>query len=135
MGVNKWRAIWNCPTLQLPLLSFQCPESWTALPDSGDPCVRHCPACEKQVHLCQTPEEFIFAGEQGHCVAVPDMMRPLTLCTYQVGQPSETTAAEFKAQLGSVISWWTEVIERCPDALGSELESMRDAVENRKNGV
>src|SRR5262245_31877376 len=133
MGVNKGRELWNCQTLRGELLSYRCPESWSALPDSGNPTVRDCAACGKQVHLCQTPEEFVRAGDQGHCVAVPPSVRTLHLCAYQVGQPSAESVAKFRAQLAKVVGWWSVVIDRLPEALGTALEPIRAQVELRRD--
>ena len=132
MGVQKFRGIWNCPALSLPVLGYECPQSWDALPATSDPAVRHCPACDRDVHLSRTPEEFVRAGEQGHCVAIPDAVRPIHLCGYQVGRPSAESVAAFRAELGRVVGWWSAVIERLPDSLGSQLEPMREVVERRR---
>ena len=49
---------------------FQCPKQWENLKITGDPTVRHCVACEKNVHYCHTLPEAQSHARQGHCVAV-----------------------------------------------------------------
>src|SRR5260370_9186431 len=114
-----WRGVWNCPTQRLPLLRFECPQSWDKL-EGDDPSVRRCPACRKDVHLCRTPEEFVSAAEQGHCVAIPDPVHPLELTACVLGEPSPEEDVAFKDQVRSVAEWWRVVIERAPPALGHD---------------
>jgi hypothetical protein len=128
----RWRGIWNCPTQHDPLLEYQCPQAWEGLTDSGDPAVRHCHVCLRAVHLCRTPEEFVAAGQQGHCVAIPRQLWASGLTVHQVGQPSQESVAAFKADLLRLIGWWNAVIERIPEALGCDLEDMRELVAWRK---
>jgi hypothetical protein len=130
---DRLRGIWNCPTLQLPVLSFQCPQAWQALAESDNPTIRNCPACQKQVHLCTTPEEFIRAGQQGHCVAIPDSVRPIHLAECLVGRPSDESRALFIAEQNGLIGWWSAVIEQLPQALGNQLNPMRARLEGQKN--
>jgi hypothetical protein len=132
MTSPRWRGIWNCPTQRDALLGFECPQAWEGLTDTGDPTVRHCTACRRAVHLCQTPEEFVRAGEQGHCVAIPREVWAIGLAAHLVGQPSEESVAVFKAELRRLIGWWCSVIERIPEALGCDLEYMRELVARRK---
>jgi hypothetical protein len=128
----RWRGIWNCPTQREPLLKLECPQCWEGLTDTGDPAVRHCHACLRAVHLCRTPEDFVRAAEQGHCVAIPRELWAVGLTAHQVGQPSEEAVAAFKAELRRLIDWWDSVIERMPEALGCDLHSMRERVDRRR---
>jgi hypothetical protein len=56
--------IWNCDKL----LEFRCPQSWQGLAETSNPNQRYCQACQKNVHLCSTPDEFITNGKLGYCV-------------------------------------------------------------------
>jgi hypothetical protein len=127
-----WRSIWNCPTQRDLLLGFECPQVWENLPDTGDPSIRHCGACQRSVHLCQSAEEFFAAGLQGHCVAIPREMRAINLKAHLVGQPSAESVAAFRAEMASRLELWVTVIERLPEALGRDLEAMRQRVPSRK---
>jgi hypothetical protein len=131
MGSARWRGVWNCPALQHPLVS-ECPQAWGALTETADPAVRHCETCDRQVHLCPTPGDFVRAAEHGHCVAIPREVLPIGLIARQVGQPSPESVAAFRAELGRLVDWWAAVIERAPGALGGELEYMRAAVAARR---
>ncbi len=133
--MSKSQEIWNCPTLQLPLLSYKCPAAWNQLHQSDNPDVRNCSACQKQVHLCRTPQEFVQAAEEGHCVAIPDALRPIHLCAIQVGEPSAESAAEFKSQLGEIVAWWSAVIAAVPESLGDQLETMKERVDRRRDDI
>ena len=137
MGVPACRVVWNCPALRLPLplLSYQCPEVWWTMGETADPNIRHCDTCNNEVHLCRTPEEFVEATVQGHCVGIPFEFRPINLLAIQVGQPSVESAAEFREQLRSVVQWWDSVIKGVPEALGTHLEHMLATVERRRDEV
>ena len=50
--------------------SFQCSRMWSALRETGDPKVRFCEACLKEVHLCRTQEELSAGVARGDCVAM-----------------------------------------------------------------
>jgi uncharacterized protein (TIGR02996 family) len=71
----------NCPIS--PAFRFKCPKQWEALKVTGTPTVRHCDACDENVHYCHTLEEAQAHARQGHCVAVqlgvlryPDDLKP-----------------------------------------------------------
>jgi hypothetical protein len=132
MSSPRWRGIWNCPTQRDPLLAFECPMAWDALADTGDPSIRHCDDCQRAVHLCQTPQEFVRAGEQGHCVAIRRELYPIGLLAHQVGQPSPESVAAFRDEMAQRVGWWNAVIERLPQALGVDVEKMRGLVAGRK---
>ena len=132
MSDFDWRGIWNCPTQRDLLLGFECPQVWENLADTGDPSIRHCGACQRSVHLCQSAEEFVTAGLQGHCVAIPQKLRAINLKAHLVGQPSSESVAAFRAEIASRLELWDTVIQRLPEALGRDLEAMRRRVTWRK---
>ena len=133
MKLEKFRGIWNCPTLSLPLLDYECSLSWNTLLRSDDPSVRDCPHCEKSVRLCSTPDEFLRASEKGLCVAIPDAIRPINLFGSLVGRPSPESTAAFKAASAHLVEWWAKVIRDRPQALGNELEPLRKAVDRQRD--
>ena len=57
---------------------FKCPKVWHLLQPTQQEGIRHCPECDREVHLAPTEEEFRWHAAQGHCVAVPVVgsMRP-----------------------------------------------------------
>jgi hypothetical protein len=50
---------------------FKCPKAWNLLQPTHVDGIRHCPACDRDVHLAVTEEDFRTHAIQGHCVAVP----------------------------------------------------------------
>ncbi len=67
---------WKTAVSRLPLENceldweFTCPKKWEQLTPTDDPTVRHCTACQKSVHYCETiskAKETVWAGE---CVVV-----------------------------------------------------------------
>ena len=49
---------------------FQCPRQWSSLRETGNPKVRVCEACLKEVHWCATEAEVRARAAQGACVAI-----------------------------------------------------------------
>ncbi len=49
---------------------FKCPRTWEGLQPTADEGVRHCGACERDVHLAMTEQDFRRHREQGRCIAV-----------------------------------------------------------------
>lgn len=47
-----------------------CPQKWSDLNSTAEEGVRHCWACDKPVHYCQSMDELYAHAERGHCVAV-----------------------------------------------------------------
>ena len=52
-------------------LRFKCPKLWDRLQRTEVEGVRHCPECERDVHLALTEEAFRRHSEEGRCIAVP----------------------------------------------------------------
>jgi len=50
--------------------SFKCPKMWDRLQSTGAEGVRHCSACDRDVHLALSEEDFRRHAEEGRCVAV-----------------------------------------------------------------
>lgn len=50
---------------------FKCPRSWALLQETAIPTVRHCSACERDVHLVESDADLQAHAAAGHCVAVP----------------------------------------------------------------
>ncbi len=51
-------------------LSFKCPRTWGQLQRTEAEGTRHCPKCNRDVHLALTEEDFRRHADGGHCVAV-----------------------------------------------------------------
>ncbi|MCE9555466.1 MAG: hypothetical protein K8T91_19130 [Planctomycetes bacterium] len=50
------------------LLKFRCPKSWGGLQATDDFNVRFCTSCQKQVYLCESPEDI--ERHKGDCIAL-----------------------------------------------------------------
>ena len=61
---------WNTHARISCEFSFKCPKHWDRLPPTAIEGVRHCAACDRDVHLALTEEHFRRHAEDGHCVAV-----------------------------------------------------------------
>ena len=61
---------WNDEVLISCEFSFKCPRSWDRLAATERDDIRYCSACERDVHLALTQEDFRRHAEEGHCLAV-----------------------------------------------------------------
>jgi len=60
----KWEgAFLNCT------LDYECDADWHALTPTDRENVRHCVACNREVHFCTEQSQLDGLAEQGHCVA------------------------------------------------------------------
>ena len=50
---------------------FKCPKLWDRLQPTEVEGIRHCPECERDVHLALTEEAFRRHSDEGRCIAVP----------------------------------------------------------------
>jgi hypothetical protein len=62
-GIPDDAEIQNCT------LSFECPKHWGSLQPTSSPKIRHCTACDKNVHFCSTAEELMDSIILKNCVA------------------------------------------------------------------
>ena len=50
---------------------FKCPKVWQLLQPTAVQDIRHCPECQRDVHLALTEETFRKHSDEGRCIAVP----------------------------------------------------------------
>lgn len=50
-------------------LDEPCPKDWEALDPTAAAVVRHCPACRREVFLCESDEATLAHASVGHCIA------------------------------------------------------------------
>jgi hypothetical protein len=50
------------------LFKFRCPRTWDSLDETEEDNVRFCNSCQKNVHLCTTPEDI--KRYTGTCIAI-----------------------------------------------------------------
>lgn len=115
--------VWDCEEM----LKFRCPWGWESLAKTGDPDVRHCPACDKDVYRCQTPGDFVAHGERGRCVAVPQDLSP----TLSLGEPEPAAVLRQKEAADRGRAWWDEVVGR-QSSLGPEA---MDRIRGEREGL
>lgn len=63
-------AAWNDEARISCKFSFKCPKTWAQLSPTDTASIRHCSACDRDVHLALTEEDFRGYADAGHCVAV-----------------------------------------------------------------
>ncbi|MEN9903299.1 MAG: hypothetical protein RL651_1963 [Pseudomonadota bacterium] len=101
--------VWLCGNPESHhLLLFTCPMRWDDLQEADVPKVRFCFECQRNVHLCESPEQFVDLSERGECVALlpqifngarrnclmtPDAMHEVKSMV-AVGMPKRITRAE-----------------------------------------
>lgn len=61
---------WNEEATIACEFAFKCPKQWDRLLPTAVDGVRHCPECDRDVHLALTEEDFRRHADGGHCVAV-----------------------------------------------------------------
>jgi hypothetical protein len=118
MGADKDRfRVWDCGKP----LRFKCLRSWGSLEETGEPGIRHCDECARDVYLCRTPAEFVAQGERGHCVAIPDGLGP----TLMLGEPEPAEVLRRKEDLDRGVTWWDDVLGRHPSLGPEAMERVR----------
>ncbi len=66
---NK-KEVWNQESVIACQFSFRRPKLWSLLSPTETGGLRHCPECDRDVHLALTEEEFRRHASEGVCVAV-----------------------------------------------------------------
>ena len=67
---NCQSVAWNAEARISCEFAFKCPKAWGCLEPTADEGVRHCPECDRDVHLALTEADFRRHADEGHCVAV-----------------------------------------------------------------
>jgi hypothetical protein len=76
--------------------------------------------CDRDVHLCRTPADFIAHGEQGRCVAIPDDLSP----GLYLGEPSPDVVLRDKARADRGAAWWEDVLLRQSSLDAERIEAI-----------
>jgi uncharacterized protein (TIGR02996 family) len=68
----SWLAVMSHPKLEACrfALQFECPKQWAGFNSTGDPKVRFCDTCKRNVHYCDTLQEAQHHAANGDCVAL-----------------------------------------------------------------
>ncbi len=92
-AIKDWRLRRSLETVSF---AFECPKQWAEMTPTEDDQVRHCGACKRNVHFCDTLDEAKHHAWAGECVAlnlaVPrekgDLDRPEPFATMGLIAPS-----------------------------------------------
>ena len=116
--------VWDCERM----FRKRCPQSWRILDSTPVADVRHCRECDRDVHLCRTPAEFVAHGERGHCVAIPeDLFAPES--SLGLGQPSPEAVVRERDLMERGIAWWDEALLRQTSLKAEKMKAIRRAWE------
>ena len=55
---------------------FKCPQLWSRLQPTPAERVRHCPECDRDLHLALTEEDARIHSDESRCIAVPVIGEP-----------------------------------------------------------
>ena len=61
---------WNETAKISCVFSVRCPKTWANLSPTDNAGIRHCPECNRDVHLALTEQDFREHAQKGRCVAV-----------------------------------------------------------------
>ncbi len=109
--------VWDCE----PRFRLKCSVLWESLEATANGDVRHCRMCDKDVHLCRTPDDFVAHGEQGHCVAVPSNLGP----GHMLGEPTNERVLKDKEDYDRGMAWWNAVARRGTSLDNERMEHIR----------
>ena len=70
MDRHEESSMWNEEARISCQFAFKCPKVWDRLSPTDDAHIRHCTACDRDVHLALSEEDFRRSAEEGLCVAV-----------------------------------------------------------------
>jgi hypothetical protein len=65
-----WAMSWNEESKIHCEFTFKCPKFWDCLQPTPVEDIRHCPECDRDVHLARNEEQFRRHAGEGKCVAV-----------------------------------------------------------------
>lgn len=80
---------------------FKCPKVWQLLQPTAVQDIRHCPECQRDVHLALTEETFRKHSDEGRCIAVPVLLNS-----------SEGNASEPIYWIGEVVAPYNGSLKR-----------------------
>lgn len=109
--------VWHCGAKDF-LLRLECPMEWMQLAPTADTNIRHCDHCDRDVHFCTTPEEFIDAAKADRCVALPVSLQvPLSKAPRCLGMPRPWAYdLEDRAR-----RWWDQIERAGTDLNGRQV--------------
>jgi uncharacterized protein (TIGR02996 family) len=101
---------------------FRCPKRWEQLRETGDPAIRYCGACHKNVYHCPTVADAQRHVWQSHCVAVDSR----TVRTEGDLMPFDPEATAHTT---------VGVLRPMPEDRGEQASRIRDSILNLGRGL
>jgi uncharacterized protein (TIGR02996 family) len=85
VGDEWWRQLDYAKVEYCIAFAYRCPQRWDTLTPTDDEAVRHCPACQRDVHYCRSEGEAQDRADAGECVAIDsrELRFPLELLRRQ----------------------------------------------------
>jgi hypothetical protein len=122
---GKIQDVWNCPDI----FAYRCPLEWSSFDKTADDRIRQCRTCEKPVHLCLTPEDFVSHGMAGECVAVPRELNAESLDVHIRGMISISALKKRFGDDNEARRYWTRVIELSPQFARPAMERIAERLD------
>lgn len=109
---NDDQQFWNC---QAPrFFKFLCHMRWEDLDDTGDPEIRFCIGCLKNVYLCTSGKKFEKLRRERQCVAIPSSLTKRKTRFYSLGLVDRQKEARERAK-----AFWAEVEKSAKESSGN----------------
>jgi uncharacterized protein (TIGR02996 family) len=70
VGDDWWRELDGARVEYCVEFAYRCPQRWDTLTPTDNEAVRHCPACQRNVHYCRSATEALDLADAGECVAI-----------------------------------------------------------------
>jgi uncharacterized protein (TIGR02996 family) len=88
---SRWLAVVSKLQIEAcdALFQFRCPKQWENLKPTDDARIRHCDACGKSVHFCDTVLEAQTHAQRGRCVALNVIVQCAVDNPLRRSEPSE----------------------------------------------
>ena len=113
-ATDNW--VWRCGG---KLFSTPCPLDWESLATTQSPDVRHCQVCQRDVHRCTSPEQFVEFAKRKECVAIPTGLHILD-DSHPKAQLLGTPAPWSYFLEETARQWWQRIEQSAPE-LGNQL--------------
>jgi len=129
MSVDDYWAmttLWNCPKALK-----KCPMEWSRLDETGTDGIRHCKSCDRDVHYCETPEQFVELGNAGKCVAIPQSFDCMEMM--MLGRPSNEAIEALERKNTERKKWWIEALALKPAFSEKAFHQVRACLNSRES--
>lgn len=109
--------IWRCALKTDDLFEKKCPLQWESLKETENTKVRQCDVCNRNVHQCETPDEFIQSTKDGLCISIPSDMDIEGKVYGGLGEP-RPWSYELEEH---AMQWWATVNEKASREVDQQI--------------